>query len=253
MRNRVAKLSLFALASIASLMTSVGLQAQQPGASQSPGTSAGALCRTPVKVIGAVRAPSSLELRRRVHLIEALAIVGGLTEGAQKIVQVFHSAQDSACSKLATGKPNGVAPYGYELFNVAELKSGGEQAAPYVLPGDTVFVSESPSVYVVGSVRSPEGLFFRERLTVKQAVAMTGGALPEARADMIHIYRRTPGSTNPTDIPVDLKAIMERRAEDILLQPYDIVDVPGRKASVWPPLVLDQISVQYQLPLRIVY
>jgi hypothetical protein len=55
-------------------------------------------------------------------------------------------------------------------------------------------------------------------------------------------------------IPLELKAIKERRAEDVPLQPSDVVEVlskNGRGVPLKLPICIDQVGLK--LPLRIVY
>jgi hypothetical protein len=42
----------------------------------------------------------------------------------------------------------------------------------------------------------------------------------------VRVTRQVPGSTKQTDFLIDLVAIKKHQAEDVLLQPGDIVEVP---------------------------
>lgn len=86
-----------------------------------------------------------------------------------------------------------------------------------------------PAVYVVGYVIKPQAIPFNPNLTVSQAVAMAGGVTPDGGMERIRVTQHLTDNKR-REIVVDLKAIAKRRAEDILLQPYDIVDVPSKES-----------------------
>ena len=87
------------------------------------------------------------------------------------------------------------------------------------------------AVYVIGQVVRPQGIPFKQPITVTQAIAMAGGVLPDSGRDRVRIYRNKTEDKTRMVILVDLKAITKRRAEDVFLQPYDIVEVLSKEAS----------------------
>ena len=190
------------------LLAACGIRAQQP----TPNTSAGdeTNAKPYVVVFGAVKAPARLELRRQVRLAEVLAIAGGLTKRASGNVKVTHADGDSP------GKS-----YKYVL---SEVLSREETSNPYVEGGDIVFVPELDPIYVIGSVLTQSEIYPKESLTLTQAIKLAGGARRDAQTGRIVIYRHVKGIG--FSIKADLIAIKKHLAEDPLLQPYDIVEVP---------------------------
>jgi hypothetical protein len=55
---------------------------------------------------------------------------------------------------------------------------------------------------------------------------MVGGIKKEAKTDDVKIYRQKPGTDTQDVIRVDYAAIKKQQKPDIVLQPYDIIDVP---------------------------
>jgi hypothetical protein len=55
---------------------------------------------------------------------------------------------------------------------------------------------------------------------------MVGGVRKEAKTSDVRIYRQKPGSAEQETIRVDLSAIKKNQKPDILLQPYDVIEVP---------------------------
>src|SRR6266851_3652255 len=106
----------------------------------------------------------------------------------------------------------------------------GSCTMPYhvvVEPGDTILVSKAGVVYVVGDVRLPGGFVMENGndITVLKAIALAQGTNPNAALNATRLIRKTP--EGPKDVPLDLKKILAAKAPDPLLQPDDVVFVPG--------------------------
>lgn len=86
-------------------------------------------------------------------------------------------------------------------------------------------------VYVVGQVVKPRAIPFKPTITVLQAIARAGGVLPDGGMERVRILRPPTEDKTRTIVVVDLKAIAKRRAEDILLHPYEIVEVLSKKSD----------------------
>ena len=89
-----------------------------------------------VSVKGAVRSPMRVELRRRVRLIEVLAMAGGVTERAKGDVQIERVSGTSA--ENASEKQSTTVI----TVHLSALKRGETKANPYLLPGDVITVLE---------------------------------------------------------------------------------------------------------------
>jgi polysaccharide export outer membrane protein len=114
---------------------------------------------------------------------------------------------------------------------------------------------------MTGAVVSPSGIFLREHLTLSRALAMVGGTRKEAKNSEIRIFRQKPGSSEQEIILVDYSAIKKNQKPDVLLMPYDVVEVPEagmlssqRIASTLMGAVTGVISsTSTYLPQRIIY
>ena len=183
----------------------------------------------PVMVIGAVREPGQFQMRRRVRLLELLSLAGGLTDEADGRIQVKHSPDANACPEANQQARPGADASGIVWYSIDALLRSGDKAGdiPYVEPGDTINLLEAGRAFVVGNVVKPSAVSLKEKTTITKAIATAGGALPDSKLDKVRILRQiNEGDTTKTEIIVDLKAINKRQAEDIALQPNDIVDVP---------------------------
>jgi len=184
--------------------------------------------RQPATVFGAVRQPTRVEMKRRVRLNELMAVSGGFTERASGTIQILHT-EPLMCPE--PGEEGEAAPIDgtripLHIVKIADLRSGKVEANPVIRPGDYVLVTEAEPVYITGSVMSPGGVYLRDQLMLSRALAMVGGARKEAKLTEVRIFRQIPGSANQEVITVDVAAIRKNQKPDVLLQAYDVIEVP---------------------------
>jgi polysaccharide export outer membrane protein len=188
-------------------------------------------------VFGAVRAPTRVQMNRRVRLIELLAVAGGATEQASADIQIYHTEpvmcpgpEDLAQMELEKKTEDSLA-VPYNIYNLAEVKTGKQEANPYIRPGDIVIVQEAFPIYVTGQVVQPSNLYLRPGMSLMRAIAQVGGVRKEAKTDKVFIYRQKDGELKPDPITVNFDDIKKNKAPDVELQPYDIIEVG--EASLW--------------------
>jgi polysaccharide export outer membrane protein len=184
--------------------------------------------RQPATVFGAVRQPTRIQMQRKVRLNEVMAASGGFTERAAGTIQILHT-EPLMCpepGEEAQAAPIDGTKIPLEVVRISDLKAGMAEANPIIRPGDYVLVTEAEPVYITGSVQSPQGVYIRDQLTISRALAMVGGVKKEAKANDVRIYRQKPGSPDQETIIVDLTAIKKNQKPDVLLQAYDVIEVP---------------------------
>jgi polysaccharide export outer membrane protein len=184
--------------------------------------------RQPATVFGAVRQSTRVEMKRRVRLNELIAVSGGFTERASGTIQILHT-EPLMCpgpGEEDLAKPIEGTDIPLQIVKIAELRAGRADANPVIRPGDYVLVTEAEPVYIYGAVVSPTGVYLRDQLTLTRALAMVGGARPEAKLSEVTIYRQVQGTTKPEKIVVDVAKVRKNQQDDPLLQAYDIIEVP---------------------------
>ena len=194
--------------------------------------------RPPAVVFGAVRSPSRVQMQRSVKLLDLLATSGGVTDAAGGDIQIFHTEpvmcpdpEELAAVPIDSYKPSDPTQVGYDIYSLRDLKEGKTEANPVVRPGDIVIVQEALPVYIMGAVRAPQGIYLKNGMQLKQAIAMVGGLGREAKASSIVIWRRKKGQSEPEKMIIDYNKIKEEKVKDINLEPYDIVEVPDNSGS----------------------
>jgi len=208
---------------------------------------------------GAVRSPQRFQIKRAVYLNELLVLSGGITDRSSGEISVFRPANLSCSEPRKNTEGEFVKasqPRGAETINIkiADILRGEQAANPRILSGDIVTVSEALPVYVIGGVNSPQRLALRNQLTLSRAIATAGGLAKEGNGN-VTIFRREGRETKL--IQADLQKITAGRAEDPVLMPFDIVDVPqkGKPSRTRPPVIDKGVSNSLtlaSLPLRII-
>jgi polysaccharide export outer membrane protein len=115
-------------------------------------------------------------------------------------------------------------------INLSELVESGNATNNIILQaGDIVTVPHAGIVYVLGAVGRPGGFVLandRAQMTTLKVLALAGGLNRTAKQDHAVIVRKD-NQGQQHEVAVDLKKIMEFQAEDIQLQPSDILYVPN--------------------------
>jgi polysaccharide export outer membrane protein len=174
-----------------------------------------------VSVIGAVNMPQQFKLQRRARLLEVLTLAGGpKEETASNTIIITHAPDAPLCG--SSGSPSSELTSTYSL---SATLSGDEMANPFVRAGDIIKLPEAKLAYVVGNVVRPSSIPLKDPITASRAIAMAGGTMLDSKTNRVRITRQVPGSTKQAELFIDLVAIQKHQAEDLLLQPGDIVEV----------------------------
>jgi protein involved in polysaccharide export with SLBB domain len=205
--------------------------------------------RAAALMLGAVRNQQRFKLRRSARLSELLAMSGGITDTASGEITIARPA-DLNC--FSSDKKN--SDLSVQHLTISQVLSGDPEANPVILSGDIITVVEASPIYVIGGVNNPRPISSRDELTISRAISSAGGLAKEAVEDDVTVYRRDGTSTKT--ISVDLKKIRAKQQDDLVLKPFDIVDVgqKGRGKPKFPPNVnVESVSRDlYKLPVKIV-
>lgn len=187
----------------------------------------------PVAINGAVARPGQFQLRRPVRLLELLQFyAGGPTERSGGRVQIARMPALAMCEAKPASGANAavideVSGPSFLSFKLDDTQKGDEQANPYLQPGDVITLPEAKEAYIIGNVLRPGPILLKDdTLTVTRALAMAGGKMPDTKMDKVVIIRPNPQGGESQEIAVNLKAIKEHKAEDVVIRPNDIIEVP---------------------------
>lgn len=185
---------------------------------------------TPITVLGAVNSPKQFQMQRPMRLFEVLTSANGPSSNAGPTVQIIRNPDAHNCrQKNSTDMETSEQLVTYDLAKTLE---GDNQYNPFVQTGDVIRVlaaeeAKQTQAYIIGNVMSAKTIDLREPVTLTQAIAMAGGTAPGAQTEKVKISRQVSGSLSKTQVIVNLKEINKLNEGDILLEPNDIIEVPG--------------------------
>jgi polysaccharide export outer membrane protein len=181
---------------------------------------------------GEVAKPGVYPLVTDVSLTQAIARAGGFKKGQFR----SSSVEVADLSTAFIAREGRVLPVDFtRLFRQGDLRFDiGLQDGDYInIPSGL-----SKEVYIVGEVNKPAQFAFREAMPMSRSLALAEGFTREADLSRVHIVR---GSlSNPQLIVVDFKDVLQGRAQDVPLEPNDIVYVPPTYLAQWSQM-LNQI------------
>ncbi len=209
--------------------------------------------RPPVSIYGEVRQQQQIDLSRRQYLLELISFAGGETEKAGGMVQVFRTrtpiCADPASVEQWGSDGNGVPS---RMFSLASIRQGNQDANPEIFPGDIIVVQKSAPVYVIGEVIRPGEFNIPEGgLPLTQAIAMASGITREAKTKNVKILRRKTGSSESDVIEANYDLIRKGEQADIVLQPFDQVQVGKAPKSFLDYVIEFATGVPNRIPIPI--
>jgi polysaccharide biosynthesis/export protein len=163
-----------------------------------------------VTVYGEVKVPGVYPLLGSHSVLDLISAAGGTTANAGSSVTITHrSDPDHPIEANIKAKPGTTSALSVD-----------------VRPGDTISVSKSGIVYVLGDVGKPGGFLIdnNNRLTVLQAIALAQGTNRTAALNRATLIRKT--ETGHEQVVVALNKILASKAPDQTLMNEDILFVP---------------------------
>jgi polysaccharide export outer membrane protein len=157
-----------------------------------------------ISILGAVAKPGSFKLERRTTLADALAKSEGI------------NVQEKGAKEIKITRLDGEKM----VFNLEEVLEGIIDLE--MKNGDRIYVTDGLFVIVNGRVEAPGTIPWRKGMTITEAIAEAGGALPAADLRKVYLLRAQ------ERIPVDVKSILQGKDVDILLQDGDKVFLEER-------------------------
>jgi polysaccharide biosynthesis/export protein len=183
-----------------------------------------------VYVFGGVKEPKAYELPegQPLSLTQVLSMAGGFSADAAKdrVRVIRHSSSGSRPS--TEGQPASAASV-TEVDVTKITEEGNFSLEVMVGPGDVVVVPSLRKIYVLGQVKTPGGLNVTsdQKITVTQAISLTGGFTTVASERGVKILRRNTATGQQSVIEVDVWSVIQGKLEnDVELSPGDIVFVP---------------------------
>jgi polysaccharide export outer membrane protein len=183
----------------------------------------------PVSVIGAVNQAGTLQLQGQRTLLEMISLAGGLRQDAGYSIRITRMLEWGELP-LPNARPDSTGKFSVAEVNLRELLAARRPTDNIqILPHDVITVPQAEMVFVLGDVgRSGSYLLAdRQTMSVVEAVSMAEGLTRTADSRNCRILRVVTEQAARREIPVDIKAILAGKAEDVPLRAGDILFVPG--------------------------
>lgn len=186
----------------------------------------------PINVVGAVKRPITFQATGNVTLLEAIGRAEGLAENAGPSILISRADDSNPLQKNLVAR-----------MDVRDLidKAKPELNIP-LYGGEEIRVPEAKKIFVAGNVKKPGGILVKEGkpITVLQALAMSEGLTPYYKKT---IFILRPNEDGPKrEIPIELPKILDRKSEDVELQPEDILYVPDNNRKRVTIAILDKAT-----------
>jgi polysaccharide export outer membrane protein len=163
-------------------------------------------------LLGEVRTPGVYPTFGGRRLLDLIAMAGGLSPTAGKIVTIAH-------------RDDPTRPLMVRLIPNAE--DLGAQRNPVIQPGDTVMVGRAGVIYILGDVKKPGGFLIDngEHISLMQALTLAGGWNNEAALSKARLIRKEP--LGHKEMMLDLKHVLKGEQADIRVENGDILYIPA--------------------------
>jgi polysaccharide export outer membrane protein len=165
----------------------------------------------PVYFVGGFGKPGVLQLTRDLTLIQAVALVGGVTPTTDP-------------EKGFVLRNEKVIPVDFTKL----MQMGDVSQNLKLEPGDSVVAPVADLVYVQGEVKTPGSVKYTQDLTILRAISQVGGFTPRGAGSRVDILRGKGEKKERIRVDVDKVSGAPDENPDVLLKPNDIVLVPQR-------------------------
>lgn len=124
-----------------------------------------------VTLLGAIGQPGLQPIDREYRVSEVVARAGGIrADGADYVVLRRESGEELRL------------PF-------VKLAMGGDADDPVVRPGDKLYVPEAERYYIYGQINAPGAFPLKGELTLRKAIAQSGGLTPSGSAKRVKVFR----------------------------------------------------------------
>lgn len=165
----------------------------------------------PIYFVGGFGKPGAMQLTRDLNLLQAVALVGGVAQGAD--------AEKGFVLRKDKQIP----------IDFTKLTQKGDLTQNIKLePGDSIVLPVADIVYVQGEVRTPGGVKYTQDLTLVRAITQAGGLTQMAAGGRVDILRGKGEKKERIRVDVDKMMRAGDGSHDVLVKPDDIILVPQR-------------------------
>ena len=180
-----------------------------------------------VVVSGAVAKPGAYEMIGPRTLLEIIGQAGGLSERASDVIQVIRSQsgpERTKALKVASKEPFSPGTETIVIDLRRLLMDGSMDLNLPIKNGDVIHAPFAQNAYVLGAVRKPGNVPVKEKLTIAQAIALSGGLDLTLSSNNVTVVRFDDNGQR-VDLKYNLKQVLQDGAPEPLVKQNDIIFV----------------------------
>ena len=180
-------------------------------------------------IYGEVVRPGVYPLHKDVTITAAVAKAGGLNKGQFRATSV--ELADLTHAFIA--RQGKVLPVDFSRL----LREGDMRFNINLQSGDLINIPSglSQEVYVIGEVNKTALFSYREDMPMSRTLAQAEGFTQDADLSRIHVIRGA--LSNPVLIVSDFNKVINGEAQDVRLEPGDIIYVPPKHLATWARMI----------------
>lgn len=183
----------------------------------------------PIFVTGSFQKPGIYSLQGQRTLLEMLSTVGGLQSNTTRRIRITRRI-DQGPIPLPNAIEDPDAKVSTVEIGMSRLMESTNPVENIVLqPYDVLYAARAEMVFlnVAGSKAGAFPVDERESLSVLQLLSLAGGLPPNTRPEKARILRPVLSTSRRADIPLDVRSILEGKANDYPLMPNDVLMIPS--------------------------
>jgi polysaccharide export outer membrane protein len=159
-----------------------------------------------ISVMGEVKVPGSYALTRRMTVVEALSLAGGLLSEADHEIIIVRPKKDRGVHPLLPEDVDESEIIRVQIRDVlqGDVTGHAEKSRNIeVRNGDTVFVPQTRMFYVTGEVTKPGRYAYQKGMTLLHAISTAGGFTEKAHRKKVRVVREVNGKKVELNLSLD--------------------------------------------------
>jgi len=170
-------------------------------------------------VLGPVNSPGSYPLKARERVVDAISMAGGIdfSKSGSELMIIRTENPDTQQERKVVVR----------IDIQGLLYQGNQNLNLRLVDRDLLYIPKAEKFYIIGQVQNPGSFFYTDKdITLVEAIIMAGGFTKIASRNRTRIVRMEDGKEKIITVKVDAITKSGKKAQDILIQPEDIIVVP---------------------------
>jgi len=179
-----------------------------------------------ISVMGAVKNPGVFDVTGPKTILEMLAVAGGLRDDASPLLFLLRPPKLGEETSKEAKRGDEPKPEAFVIDLEGLLVEGNLSLNLLLLHADVINIPVAGKVFVGGEVKNPGGFMKGKKMTLGQAIILSGGLNFSANGSETKIIRYSEKGTDKEILTFNAYEIQKGKAEDPYLKENDMIIVP---------------------------